>query len=250
MKAAYFISDAHLGSDIPGCGDREEVLLSFLREIAPRAEYLFIVGDLFDFWIEYRRAIRPDYFRILAELHRLSRSGTKIHYCMGNHDFAIGHFIEDTIGITIYPDGFQGELQGKRLYVTHGDELRCSDRSNLFLRRLLRNPVLQFCYKVLHPNIGVPLGELFSRLSRKHLQIHASEEILEEYRRAAGRLLDTGYDIFIAGHTHLPELRYLVNGIYCNTGNWISRYSFAMLEDGEIGLWRYLPGQPPERIVS
>ena len=248
-KTAYFISDAHLGIHIPGCDDRESVLISFLREISPEAAHLFIVGDLFDFWIEYRHAIRPDYFRALVALDELARSGTEIHYCLGNHDFAIGPFIKDMIGITVHPDPYRCTLQGKRLYVTHGDELSQHGLGNRILRCVLRNRALQSVYKVLHPNLGVPLGEFFSRLSRNQLQGYVSEEVLEEYRREAATHLRGVEDIFIAGHTHVPELCCFEGGIYCNTGHWMSRYSFARLSDGEISLWQYLPGQTPRRLA-
>ncbi len=234
---AYFISDAHLGIDIPDCGERGDILHKFLREIAPRAEHLFIVGDLFDFWIEYRNAVRPDYFPTLHALRSLAETGTKINYCLGNHDFAIGHFMEEKIGVKVYPDGFRGEIQGKKLVVIHGDKLRGSQ----FLSRILRNRFLQFAYKILHPNIGVPLGEYISGLSRSHFKIDASDEILEDYRQAAKAILSTGYDILVAGHTHVPELCQYDNGIYCNTGNWISRFSYAELSDGEINLRQYKP---------
>ena len=238
MKSvAYFISDAHLGIDIPDCGKRGDILHDFLREISPHAEYLFIVGDLFDFWIEYRHAVRPDYFPTLYALRALAETGTKIHYCLGNHDFAIGSFIEEKIGVKVHPTGFRGEIQGKKLVVTHGDELRGSQ----FLSRILLNHFLQFTYKILHPNIGVPLGEFISGLSRAHFKTHASDEILEDYRQAAKAILSTGYDILIAGHTHVPELCRYDNGIYCNTGNWISRYSYLELSDGEVNLRQYTP---------
>ena len=238
MKSiAYFISDAHLGIDIPDCGERGGILQDFLREIALRAEYLFIVRDLFDFWIEYRHAIRPDYFPTLYALRALAETGTKIHYCLGNHDFAIGSFIEENIGVKVHPDGFRGEIQGKKLVVTHGDELRGSQ----FLSRILHNHFLQNVYKILHPNIGVPLGEFISGLSRAHLKIHASDEILEDYRQAAKAILSTGYDIFVTGHTHVPEVIQYDEGIYANTGNWISRYSYLELSNGEINLRQYTP---------
>ena len=234
---AYFISDAHLGINIPDCGERGDILHEFLREIAPRAEYLFIVGDLFDFWIEYRNAVRPDYFPTLHALRSLADTGTKIYYCLGNHDFAIGGFMEEKIGVKVYPDGFRGEIQGKKLAVIHGDKLRGSQ----LLSRILRNQFLQFAYKILHPNIGVPLGEFISGLSRAHFKIHASDEILEDYRKAAKAILSTGYDILVAGHTHVPELCRYDNGIYCNTGNWISSYSYLELSNGEINLRQYIP---------
>ncbi len=250
MKAAaYFISDAHLGLRIAGGEGREAALLNFLAGITPRAGQLFIVGDLFDFWIEYRRAIRPDYFPVLSALYDLVRSGTEIHYCLGNHDFAIGPFIERTIGIKVHRAGYQGLVQGRRIYVTHGDELRDSDRANQVLRRILRNRVLQAFYRTLHPDIGVALGEFFSRLSRNCLITDPSPEILADYRQAAGQQLSRGNEIVVAGHTHVPELSDLPGGRYCNTGNWIRRYTFALMEKGEISLQTYSP-PPPARADS
>ncbi len=239
---AYFISDAHLGLEIAGGEDREAALIDFLAEISPRAEQLFIVGDLFDFWIEYRRAIRPDYFPALTALDRLVCSGTRVHYCLGNHDFALGPFIEKTIGIEVHRDGFSGCIQGKRIFVTHGDDLRPGDRANLVLRKILRNRGLQALYRMLHPNIGVSLGEFFSRLSRNYLISDPAPEILDAYRAAAEGLLNAGHEIVVAGHTHIPELSQLTGGVYCNTGNWIRRYCFARLQEGEISLHAYKPG--------
>lgn len=245
---AYFISDAHLGIKIPGGEGREAALLEFLAEIIPRAGQLFIVGDLFDFWIEYRRAIRPDYFPVLAALYDLARSGTEIHYCLGNHDFAIGHFMEKTIGVSVHRNGFEGLVQGKRVYVAHGDDLRPGDRANSVLRVILRNRVLQVLYRTLHPNIGVSLGEFFSRLSRNYLITDPSPEMLAAYRTAAGKLLEAGNEIVVSGHTHVPELADLPGGRYCNTGNWLRRYCFAKMEEGEIGLWTYQPGLRPRPL--
>ncbi len=246
--AAYFISDAHLGIPIPGGEEREAALLDFFREISPRAGRLFIVGDLFDFWIEYRRAIRPDYFPVLAALADLAGSGTEIHYCLGNHDFAVGPFLEQAIGVTVHRDGFRGVVQGRRLYVTHGDDLRPGDRSSIILRAILRNRVLQAFYRTLHPNIGVGLGEFFSRLSRRYLFSDPSPEILALYRGEAEKLLTAGYDIVVAGHTHVPELSVLASGSYCNTGSWIRRYSYGLMAGGEIGLWTHRPGRPPQPL--
>lgn len=243
--SAYFISDAHLGLKIAGGEGREAALIGFLAEIAPRAEQLFIVGDLFDFWIEYRRAIRPDYFPVLAALFDLARSGTEIHYCLGNHDFALGAFMQETIGIKIHREGFRGVVQGKSVLVTHGDDLRPGDRANLVLRRILRNRVLQAVYRTLHPNIGVALGEFFSRLSRNYLISDPTPEILAAYRASAEGLLAAGNELVVAGHTHVPELCALRGGLYCNTGNWIRRYCYALMEGGEVGLWTHLPGRPP-----
>ena len=109
----YFVSDAHLGLAIPGCDAREAALVEFLRDIASKGSALYIVGDLFDFWIEYRRAIRPDYFTILHELAAVREKGVSIHYLAGNHDFALGPFLRDALGIHTHLNDYHPEIQGK-----------------------------------------------------------------------------------------------------------------------------------------
>lgn len=247
---AYFISDAHLGIKLPEAEGREEALISFLREVAPSARTLFILGDLFDFWLEYSWAIRPDYFRVLHELRRLVEGGTIVHYCRGNHDFAVGSFLSEIIGVRVNPSVREIKIQGRRLRIAHGDGLLPSDRANRLLGKLLRSPVLQSIYKVLHPNLGVPLGEFISGLSRSSLRLPPPRRVLEKYRRLARGYLEEGDDIVVFGHTHVPELiRYPV-GIYCNTGGFLRRYSFARLQRGEMTLWDYTPGEPPREIAG
>lgn len=243
MKPAYFISDAHLGIPIPGGEGREEALLSFFREEVSGASHLFIVGDLFDFWIEYRHAIRPDYFRVLHGLRSLVEAGVEVHYCQGNHDFALGPFISETVGITVHPDRFRGSLQGRNLVVCHGDGLRRGDWSGRLLSRLLRNRGNQGLYRLLHPTLGVPLGEMISGVSRRRELARADEADLAAYRAAAEKILQAGADLVILGHTHYPELRNFPGGSYCNTGNWFRRFSCVLLRDGEAELNEYLPGQ-------
>lgn len=249
-KIAYFISDAHLGARIPGAESREAALLSFFQEMASGAEYLFIVGDLFDFWIEYRHAIRPDYFQILHALRSLIEGGTVVHYCLGNHDFALGDFMRSEIGLHLHPGEFEIGLQGRRLRILHGEGLRRGEIANRLLRRVLRNPIPQKLYKLLHPNLGVGLGSVISGWSRKCSKIDSTEEFLEQYRRIARDYLKRGDDIVIFGHTHIAEIKHFASGIYCNTGSWVRRYPFAKLENGKISLDEYLPGKPPQLIPS
>jgi UDP-2,3-diacylglucosamine hydrolase len=242
-ETAYFISDAHLGISPPEAAGREEALISFLREVAPGARFLFILGDLFDFWVEYSRAIRPDYFRVLHELRRLVEGGTIVHYFRGNHDFAVGRFLSETVGVRVHPGAREMEIQGRRLRIAHGDGMLPSDRANRVLGRLLRSPALQSIYKILHPNLGVPLGEFISGLSRSCLNHPPPRRVLESYRRLARGFLERGDDIVILGHTHVPELIRYPAGTYCNSGSFLQRYSFARLLGGEMTLWSYTPGE-------
>lgn len=248
MKSAtYFISDAHLGITMPGHDDRQKHLLSFLDEIEDGAEALYIVGDLFDFWIEYRHAIRPDYVAVVSRLAGLVESGVEIHYLAGNHDFALGPFLRDIVGLRIHLDHFETTIQGKRVHLFHGDGVVKKDVGYRILKRILRNRLNQRLYKLLHPDIGVPLASFFSGNSRKMLADWITEEKLEEYRRCARKLLE-GSDIVIFGHTHRPELRRYGDKVYVNTGEWIRKYTFAKMENGTIGLWEWFPGRQAEEI--
>ena len=249
-EVAYFISDAHLGIKLPEAEGREEALISFLREVATGARFLFILGDLFDFWVEYSSAIRRDYFQVLHELRRLAEGGTIIHYCRGNHDFAVGTFLRETIGIRVYSGVREMEVQGRRLCLFHGDGMLPSDRANRLLGKLLRSPVNQAIYRLLHPDLGVPLGEFISGLSRSCLNLPPPRQLLERYRRLAREYLERGNDIVVFGHTHVPELFRYPAGIYCNTGCFLRRYSFARLQQGEMTLWHYIPGEPAREIAG
>lgn len=244
----YFISDAHLGRDIRGCNDREKHLLTFLDDIVSKASSLFIVGDLFDFWIEYRYAIRPDYFNVLHVLRNLVNKGVEIHYLAGNHDFVLGPFLTDAIGLHIHLDHFETVLHGKKVHLFHGDGLIRADVGYRVLRKVLRFPANQRFYKLIHPDIGVPLGSFFSGSSRKLTSGWMNERILDEYRGHAKKYLITGNDIVIFAHTHVPEILQWGGKTYCNPGEWIEKHTFAKLEGGTMSLWNYLPGQRPQEI--
>lgn len=242
VKPAYFISDAHLGANIPGAEERGNILISFLEDIAHKASHLFIIGDLFDFWIEYKHAIRPEYFHVLYELRRLKKLGVELHYIAGNHDFAIGDFLTDTIGITIHHSGqFSITLQGKNLYICHGDGLLNSDNILRFIKGMLKNPLYQRIYKLLHPDLGISVAEVFSRTSRSQINFRHQDEDIREYRSIAKTILDKGADIVIFGHTHYPEIHTWNNKIYCNTGDWIHHFTYAVLENSKISLKKYRP---------
>ena len=241
----YFISDAHLGIDFGAAGAREAHLIKFLRSSADRMSHLFIVGDLFDFWVEYREAIRPVFFNILHVLRSLVESGIQIHYLAGNHDFALGSFLPEKIGIQLHYEGYRTTLQGKVVHIQHGDGLLASDVAYRVLKRIQRNKTNQRLFRLLHPNLGVLIAQSMSLKSRNSKREEQAVENLPEYRDYARRITEQGPDIVILGHTHHPGLHHFSNGkVYCNTGEWIHRYTFGKLFKGRMQLFEHIPGNP------
>jgi UDP-2,3-diacylglucosamine hydrolase len=237
--AVYFVSDAHFGLDR---GERARVarFRAFAAHARAHAAMLYIVGDFFDFWVEYKDAIRPEYFPILHELRCIADAGVAVHYVAGNHDFAMGNFMEKYVGLTLHRGCVDAELQGRRLHISHGHKVgrklpqRLSDA-------LLANKTLQRLYRLLHPNIGVRLGELVSALSKmSRRKTGVPPSALEKYRRAARARLKSGKsDLVIFAHTHYGEILRFNEGEYCNTGSWMDRYDYAVLRNGKIALMKW-----------
>ena len=252
-RRSYFISDAHLGSRLRYPAHREQILIDFLTDIRKDADQLFILGDLFDFWIEYRHAIRPDYFNILCTLKTLVQQGVTIHYIAGNHDFAMGSFLTDQVGVNVHLDSWEIITDTHRIYLTHGDGLIAADKGYRLLKRFLRNPILQHGYRLVHPDLGVGLATFFSRLSRGREKHKGPKFGPEHYRHAAWALseggAENGFDMVLMGHTHRPEIIHHQGKIYCNTGDWIQSFTYACLDASTLSLWRYRPGQPPIEIT-
>lgn len=235
-ERVYFISDVHLGINLAGIESREDDLITFLKKISLDASEVYIVGDLFDFWIEYKHAIRPCYFTILHQFKTMVEQGIKINYIAGNHDFALGSFLTDIMGFNIIPDDIAVNIQGRKVYLRHGDGVIKRDWGYRLLRGLLRVDLFQKIYKIMHPNIGVPMASSFSGSSRHFNSSKFTKEREMEYLEAAQRFLKMGHEILFMGHTHHPALYKMSEGIYCNTGEWMKKYSYAVMEKGDLSL--------------
>lgn len=238
----FFLSDAHFGINLPGCNQREADFIRFLHDITPQAHTVFLLGDIFDFWIEYPSVIRRDYFAVLCALHQLVQSGTTVHYLAGNHDFALGSFLHQQLGITTHAGVLQTTVQNKKLYLYHGDGILGLDIGYRILKKILRHPLNQRLYKLLHPSLGIGLAERLSGASRKYLNGRLSQKHIDAYRDNARTHLAQGSDIVVYGHIHHPHLFRDHNKVYCNTGEWIRRYSYARLSNGNMTLWQHNPG--------
>jgi UDP-2,3-diacylglucosamine hydrolase len=240
-KALYFLSDAHLGAPM---GVSETIKQSRLFEFGKRIAYpenrLFILGDLFDFWFEWgKTVIIKKHFPILCELANWVKKGLKISYLAGNHDFYLGSFLKDEIGLELHPDTLDLEFEDKKFHLFHGDGLRKSDVGYRFLKKVFRSRFNQKLFGIIPPEIGLAMANWSSHKSREAQELRAHSKSYEDYRNYASDKISAGYNYVIMGHTHIPELIPYGNGWYLNSGNWFRDFTYGIYTQGELKLETY-----------
>lgn len=236
MGKAFFISDIHIGG-----GDRSEEqkkvqkLTSFFDYINKPDNRLYIIGDLFDFWFEYKYAVPNQNYRILFELTKLIDNNVEVHFLPGNHDSWIKNFFRDQVGIIVHPEVYTTEIHSKKIYLFHGDGISKKDVGYRFLKKVFRNRINIFLYGLLHPDLGIPLARLMSSTSRKHTADLVLDDE-DDYLDFARDKFNKGFDYVIVGHSHRPVLENIDHHVFLNLGDWIKNFSYGMLEDGELTL--------------
>ena len=234
MKKTYFISDAHLGIESQQKEQlKQHRLIQFFRAIEKDAERLFIVGDLFDFWVDYHWVIPRRHLPVLAALRELSECGVKISLVAGNHDFWLGDFFSQDLNIAVHNQPIDMMLNGKRFYIAHGDGLNRKDVGYHFLKFILRNPVAYTLCKLMHPDVTFALARWCSTLSRSK---RPDQDIQEPYIERARELFIAGFDCVIFAHTHNPVKLNENRHIYINLGEWINRCTYAEYNEGKLDL--------------
>lgn len=230
MQSYFFFSDVHLGA--PHCPDeaiRKQQLLDFFEYVKRHAAGLFIVGDLFDFWFEYRHAVPRKYFDILTSLYNLCHNGLEIDYVAGNHDMWMGDFLSQEIGLRVHHRGIARELHGLQCYITHGDGAARRDSGYRLMKRFLKNPINIFLYRLVPPDIGFPLALKVSRTSRTHKVCDSSWD--EEYMDFAKQRFAEGCDVVMMGHTHRPRVATVGGNTFINLGDWITHFTYCELNE-------------------
>lgn len=234
MNRILFISDAHLGhKNDQDDHVRAEYLQDFFEHVAKSDDSLIIVGDLFDFWFEYKHVIPRRYFHVMCALNRLVKKGNRVEYIIGNHDFGMDTFFSDELGIKVHQGALELHQDGKRLYIAHGDGLAKSDVGYRLLKTILRNRTNIHLYRLLHPDAAFRLALFCSHLSRSHREIKIKDD---EYARFAIERFAEGYDGVVLAHTHNPQEYHQSGKTYINTGDWISHFTYGKLEKGRLSL--------------
>jgi UDP-2,3-diacylglucosamine hydrolase len=237
-KKIYFASDFHLGvPDEKSSLAREKRIVKWLDEIKTDAEEIYLVGDLFDFWFEYKYAVPKGFVRLLGKIAEITDSGIPVHFFTGNHDMWAFDYLPKEIGVKLYRAPIQKEVYGKKFFIGHGDGLGPGDKGYKFLKKVFANPVCQWLFARLHPNLGIGMANFWSRRSRIFTG-GADEKFLGEneewlYMFCQETLKTAHYDYFIFGHRHLPiDMKVGENSRYINLGEWINYNTYAVF-DGE-----------------
>jgi UDP-2,3-diacylglucosamine hydrolase len=235
-RSAFFLSDAHLGahSRREEAG-REARLHEFLTSLHGRAAALYIVGDLFDFWFEYRTAIPRRHFPTLAALARLRDAGVAITYLNGNHDFWLGPFLREDLGLVTRENDLALDAQGHRIWLHHGDGLVGGDLGYRVLKQVLRNRVSIALYGLLHPDLGIPLAHHVSRWSR-HARADRPLDGDRLWREVAEPRFAAGFDTVMIGHFHHAFERREGERTMFVLGDWMDRFSYVELSGGAFTL--------------
>lgn len=237
-KNIYFSSDNHLGAPTKEESfPREKKFVKWLDEVKEDAAAIFLLGDLFDFWFEYKTVVPKGFVRTLGKLAEISDSGIPIYFFVGNHDLWMNDYFEKELNIPTYHDPKEFIFNDKTFLIGHGDGKGPNDKGYKRMKKVFTNPFSKWLYRWLHPDIGVRIAQ---HLSVKNKLISGDEDKKflgekEEWLAAyAKRKLKTKhYDYFIFGHRHLPmEIKVGENSTYFNLGDWINHYTFGVF-DGE-----------------
>jgi UDP-2,3-diacylglucosamine hydrolase len=236
---AYFVSDAHLGVGKKEVErEKERELIRFLDLVQSDGKQLFILGDLFDFWFEYRTVIPKGYHRLLAKLSEVVEKGIEVSYLAGNHDFWIGKFFKDEIGMDVHAEPFSVTIGNARFFFHHGDGLADKDLGYRILKKVLRNRLNIWLYSLLHPDIGIKLARFSSRKSRGYTSQKDYGEV-DGMIAFASRKIGEGYQYVIMGHNHKPVLERIEDGYYVNLGDWISHYTYGIYDGNKFELLQW-----------
>jgi len=235
MRKTYFFSDAHLGiGSKEDDRKKERTIVRFLDMVGRDAEQLFIVGDLFDYWFEYKTVVPKGYFRLFTALANLTEIGIKVSYLSGNHDFWMKSYFCEELGMEVFPDPIERTIHGKRFYLHHGDGLLKKDTGYRLLKRVLRNKTNIFLFSLLHPDLASWIARRASHSSRQY----TSKRVFEgnDMVEFAEKKIREGFDYVVMGHNHQSTRRNIGTGVYVNLGDWIHEYTYAEFDGTDLHL--------------
>ena len=244
-KKIYFASDFHLGApNFEKSLEREKLIVKWLDEIKQDAEEIYLMGDLFDFWFEYKHTIPKGFTRLLGKIAEISDSGIPVHFFTGNHDTWMFDYFPKELGVSVHYEPIVKIYNGKKFYLGHGDGLGPGDKAYKFIKKIFTSKVCQWLFARIHPNTGAGIAKFSSRKSRASTGT-ADEKFLGEENEwlvsySREMLQKEHFDYFIFGHRHLPlDIKLSDKSRYVNLGEWLNYNSYASFDGEQLELKRY-----------
>jgi UDP-2,3-diacylglucosamine hydrolase len=235
-KKVFFASDFHLGApDEKSSKEREERIIRWLCEIENEAEAIFLVGDIFDFWFEYEKVIPKGFIRFIGKIAELRHKKIPIFFFTGNHDLWMNDYFTMELDIPVYHNPIELTIENKKILVGHGDGLGPGDQQYKILKKIFTNPICQWLFKWLHPDIGIRIAHKWSRKSRitnlkkKEHEFKGDDEWLWAYCQQVEK--NKHFDYYVFGHRHLPlDLPVGKKSRYYNLGEWVHQSTYGVFD--------------------
>ena len=232
-KKIYFASDQHLGAPTPEISfPREQKFVAWLNKVQKDAEAIFLLGDLFDFWFEYKTVVPKGFVRVLGKLAEISDKGIPIYFFIGNHDLWMNDYFEKELNIPVFRSPQEFCINNKKFLIGHGDGLGPGDNGYKFMKKIFTFPLFKWMFKWLHPDLGVRLGHYMS-VKNKLISGDDDAKYLGDENEwlvlyCKEKLTTQHYDYFIFGHRHLPlNIDLKENSKYINLGDWIQYFTYG-----------------------
>ncbi|MEG1684923.1 MAG: UDP-2,3-diacylglucosamine diphosphatase [Bacteroides sp.] len=251
MKKVYFLSDAHLGSRAIEHGrTQERRLVNFLDSIKKEASAIYLLGDMFDFWYEFKTVVPRGYTRFLGKLSELTDRGIEVHFFIGNHDIWCSDYLSKECGLILHREPLTTEIYGKEFYLAHGDGLGDPDKSFKFMRSMFHSETMQTLFAMLHPRWSMELGLNWAKQSRLKRENGKEPDYMGEDKEYlvlyTKEYLQTHPDInfFIYGHRHIM-LDLMLNRTtrMLILGDWINFFSYAVFDGVNLTLENFVEGE-------
>jgi UDP-2,3-diacylglucosamine hydrolase len=241
----YFASDAHLGMHPADKSiERERILVNWLDEIQRDASEIYLLGDMLDYWFEYRKVVPRGFTRFLGKIAEITDKGIPVHYFTGNHDVWVFDYLPKEIGVQVHREPVVKNINGRKFYLAHGDGLGPTELGYAFLKKIFTSKILQWLYARIHPNCATSFAHNWSKKSRyaKGITVEFKGEDKEELLIFARDLLKKEhFDFLIFGHRHIPLEYSLDNGkskVFL-LGDWIVNNTYAVFDGENVYLKRY-----------
>lgn len=242
----YFASDAHLGlPNYEKSKERERHFVKWLTQVSKDAKEIYLMGDIFDFWFEYKRVVPRGFTRLLGKISEITDAGIPIHFFTGNHDLWVFDYLPNETGVILHKNPIEKSFNGKKFYLAHGDGLGPYDKGYKLLKIIFTSKTLQWLFARIHPNLALAFAHSWSRTSRYAKGIEADDfkgedkEWLVLY--AKDILKKQHYDYMIFGHRHLAiNIEIGDNCRYINLGEWISKFTYGVFDGNTFELKKFV----------